>query len=378
MPSSPQASRGSSVSSSGRSSRCGLERVAPAIGKFVMAAHVIAVPVRRDRGHRLVEQVLHRLGEPADAHAGIDHQVALAAAHVPDVAAHQRHDMRFPQERDFVVDLPALEPASCDRQRHDFLQIGLPLPGRPSSVQIAVDLLDDRRRSMRIWRPHSRFVSGGNLLVASSPILPPRPDSGTGEIEIVDRRVLDQRDVARRVHAGRDRPHHVLPVARVDVVVHHDDPLRVHELAQVRPHAHHHALGVAGIGLLHRDDGDAIGAALGRQPEIDDLGELLLEQRNEHLVQRLAQHRGLVGRPAGEGREIDRVAPHGDRAHREDRELLDRVVVAGVVAVGAFVADSRRARHGPRCTISASAGTLSGTVLQSTSSTCAPRSRPAN
>ena len=192
--------------------------------------------------------------------------------------------------------------------------------------------------AMRIGRPHSRLVSGGNLSVASRPILPPRPDFGRGEVEIVDRRVLDQRHVAHRVHAGRDRPHHVLPVARIDVVVHDDDEFRVHELAQKRPDPHHHALGVAGIGFADRHDGDAVGAALGRQPEIDDLRELLLQQRDEHLVQRLAEDRRLVRRPAGEGREIDRVAPHRDRREAEHREALDRVVVAGVVAIGAFVA----------------------------------------
>src|SRR5690606_270500 len=75
---------------------------------------------------------------------------------------------------------------------------------------------------------------------------------GAGEVQIVDRGVLDDGDVARRVHLGRDGPHDVLPVAGVDVVVHDDDPLGVHELAQIAPAAHHHALGVARIGFLHR------------------------------------------------------------------------------------------------------------------------------
>src|SRR5690606_9677758 len=94
-----------------------------------------------------------------------------------------------------------------------------------------------------------------------------------GEVEIVDGGVFDDGDVARRVHPGGDGPHDVFPVAGVHGVVHDDDPLGVHELAQVAPHAEHHALGVAGVGLLHRDHGDAVAAALGRQPEVDDLGE---------------------------------------------------------------------------------------------------------
>ena len=95
---------------------------------------------------------------------------------------------------------------------------------------------------------------------------------------------------------------------------------------------------MAGVGLADRDDGDAVGAALRRQPEIDDLGELLLQQRYEHLVQRLAEDRRLVGRAAGEGREVDRLPPHGDGADPERRKALDAVVIAGVVAIGAFVA----------------------------------------
>src|SRR4029077_11741163 len=94
---------------------------------------------------------------------------------------------------------------------------------------------------------------------------------GGGEVEVVDRGSLDHGDVAGRVRAGGDRPHDVLPVAGVDVVVHHDHPLGVHELAKVAPDAHHHALGVAGVGLLHRDHGDAVAAAFRRQPEVDDL-----------------------------------------------------------------------------------------------------------
>ena len=174
--------------------------------------------------------------------------------------------------------------------------------------------------SMAILRPHSRWVSGGHLLVASRPILEPRPALRRGEVEIVDRRVLDHGDVARRVHAGGDRPHHVLPVARVDVVVHHDHPLGVHELAQVRPHAHHHPLGVAGIGLLHRHHGDAVGAALRRQPEIDDLGELLAQQRDEDLVQRLAQHRW--------------ARPAAGRCRWRDRSGRVRMVMAVTVKTG--------------------------------------------
>src|SRR5437763_2729046 len=103
------------------------------------------------------------------------------------------------------------------------------------------------------------------------------PGFRRGEIKIIDRRVLHQRHVAHRVHAGRDRPHDILPVAHGNVVINNDDKFCVHELPQKRPDPHHHPLGVAGIALAYRDDRDPVGAALGRQPEIDDFRKLLLQ-----------------------------------------------------------------------------------------------------
>ena len=81
-------------------------------------------------------------------------------------------------------------------------------------------------------------------------------------------------EVARRIEAGRDRPHHVGPVAHVDVLVDDDEQLGVGELRQQRPQPHHDAARLAGIALGDRDDRDPVGAGLRRQPEIHDLGEL--------------------------------------------------------------------------------------------------------
>jgi uncharacterized membrane-anchored protein len=58
-----------------------------------------------------------------------------------------------------------------------YRQILLPLPGKPSSLHIA-STLSITAWSMRISRPHSRSVSPGHLLVASRPILEPRPLTG--------------------------------------------------------------------------------------------------------------------------------------------------------------------------------------------------------
>ncbi len=95
---------------------------------------------------------------------------------------------------------------------------------------------------------------------------------------------------------------------------------------------------MAGIGFLDAHHRDAIGASFRRQPEIHDLGELLLQQRNEHFIQRLAQNAGLIRRPPGEGRKINRIAPHRDRGDVEHGKLLDRIVIARVVAIRAFIA----------------------------------------
>lgn len=53
----------------------------------------------------------------------------------------------------------------------------------------------------------------------------------------------------------------------------------------------------------------------------------------KHVVERLAEPRRFVRRPPRVGRQIDRVAPHGDRGDPHHREFLDRVVIAGMVAI---------------------------------------------
>src|SRR5688500_12543114 len=94
-----------------------------------------------------------------------------------------------------------------------------------------------------------------------------------GEVEVIDRGVGDERGVALRIDARADRPYHLFPVADVDVLVAHHHELGVHELAQIAPYAEHDALGVAGILLAHAHHRQPVRAGLGRQVEVDDLGE---------------------------------------------------------------------------------------------------------
>jgi hypothetical protein len=176
----------------------------------------------------------------------------------------------------------------------------------------------------------------GPLVRGVDPHLAAQPGFGRSEIEIIDGRVLGDQRVARRIHARGERPDHFLPVADVDVLIHHYDELGVHELAQEAPDAEHHALGVPRIGLFDRHQRHAVGAALRRQVEIDDLRILALQQRHEDFVQGHAQHRRLVRRLAGVSGVVDRIAPQRDaleREHGEDRLL---VVIARVIPEWTF------------------------------------------
>lgn len=87
------------------------------LGELVMTTDVVGVPVGRHRGDRTTEQVGRRLDEARDAHPRVDHEITITTPDVPDVAAHQRHDVRFPQQRDGVVDVRSFEPRVGDRQR---------------------------------------------------------------------------------------------------------------------------------------------------------------------------------------------------------------------------------------------------------------------
>ena len=94
------------------------ERVRDHVGKLMMRPDVIVVAVRRNCGHRLVEQRTHFLDQAAHTHPRVDHQVAVATTHMPDIAPHQCDDVRLPQQRDGVVDRATFEPTISNRQHH--------------------------------------------------------------------------------------------------------------------------------------------------------------------------------------------------------------------------------------------------------------------
>jgi hypothetical protein len=84
------------------------------IGELVMPTDVVVVTVRCYRGDVLVEEIDHRRGEAHESHAGVDDEVAITTAQMPDVAPHQRDHVRFPQQSERVVDGLAFEPTVGD------------------------------------------------------------------------------------------------------------------------------------------------------------------------------------------------------------------------------------------------------------------------
>ena len=91
-----------------------LARMHEALLKLVMISDVVDVDVGCNGGHRLGENVFGELAKTCNAHSRVDHQVAVASTHMPDVAAKERHDMRLEDESDVVIDPTKLKPSFGD------------------------------------------------------------------------------------------------------------------------------------------------------------------------------------------------------------------------------------------------------------------------
>jgi hypothetical protein len=79
-----------------------------------MVADVVDVHMGCHGGHRSREKVLCELAKTYNAQSRIDHHVAIAPAHMPDVAAQERHNMRFEDEGDVVIQPAKLKPSFGD------------------------------------------------------------------------------------------------------------------------------------------------------------------------------------------------------------------------------------------------------------------------
>jgi hypothetical protein len=85
-----------------------------AVLELMMISDVVDVHMGRNGRHRPVENVLCEGAQTRNAEARIDHQVAIASAHMPDVATQERHDMRFEDEGDVVIQPAKLKPSFGD------------------------------------------------------------------------------------------------------------------------------------------------------------------------------------------------------------------------------------------------------------------------
>ncbi len=163
-----------------------------------------------------------------------------------------------------------------------------------------------------------------------------------GGVERARPRAVD--DVERRfgVRAREDRPHDVVQVGDVDVLVHDDD-----HAAEIRADAAHRRdvrglPRVAGIALLDRDRDEQPAPADAEAVGVDDPGharglQLAQEQRRAEV---LAEAVRLVGRLVRRDAEEDRVVPVIDGLDVEHRlRARARGVVAGPLPEGALGRD---------------------------------------
>nr|GFD17637.1 hypothetical protein [Tanacetum cinerariifolium] len=117
----------------------GFGAVNQALIEFVVTADVVQMHMAGHRTDALAEEVLRRLAQAADAHAGVDHDVLIAPANVPDIAAQPRGDMGFGDQRDGVVDLLERIPLVCDFSQHGACLGPGEREERPSASQVAGD-----------------------------------------------------------------------------------------------------------------------------------------------------------------------------------------------------------------------------------------------
>ncbi len=167
-------------------------------------------------------------------------------------------------------------------------------------------------------------------------------------------------DVLGRVAARAQRPHHLVEVGRVDVVVHGDDPLGVVGRGRALGGEREHLRGVPGILLLQRDHHDAPARRGGRMgvgrdhAGHPDALEIIEDAGGAHDGVIGADLAGRIFRHQRRGE--DRCAPVMQRLHLDHR--LRRAlapVIAGELAERAFrprrspgsARPRSPARHGP-------------------------------
>ena len=116
-----------------------------AVGKLVVAADMVEMRVARDADERPSGHQGHVTTQAEVAEAAVEQQIAVAAAHVPHVAAEERLDPRLVDQRDVVRHADRLVPVAGA----DNVELGHgSLVQRDDLVRAAMqlDALADRKR----------------------------------------------------------------------------------------------------------------------------------------------------------------------------------------------------------------------------------------
>ena len=121
-------------------------------------------------------------------------------------------------------------------------------------------------------------------------------------------------------------------IADVDGLIHHHHKFGVSELGQGAPEGHGRPAGLARIGLINTQDRQFVAEGLHRQKEIDNLRDLLPQDRRIEAVQGDGQHRLLLGGAAAEGGQQDRVPAVGHAVKAHQGGGLNAAVKTHVVA----------------------------------------------
>ena len=164
----------------------------------------------------------------------------------------------------------------------------------------------------------------------------PQPQPLAGEIEGIKGGVLEHEQIALGIDLGTQGPDHLARIADVDRLVDHHHELGVGELGQSTPEGHRRPLGLAGIGLVDGDHRQLVAEGLHRQEEIDDLRDLLAQDRRVDAVEGDGEHRFLLGGSAAEGGQKHRITAVGDAVEAHQGRLLGVAVEAHVIAEGAI------------------------------------------
>jgi len=127
--------------------------------ELMMAADVIDMGVGGDGGGWAVQDVAGELAKAGDAHAGVDNEIAVAPAHMPDVAAKQGGNVRLPDVRYAIRERAALEPLLSHPERHD-------LPSTDFMPVAARDAGSPTRRRMHLV--HSAYLRRAQIAATAS------------------------------------------------------------------------------------------------------------------------------------------------------------------------------------------------------------------